>query len=273
MMFNWGRRAKRAFPQTPTMTAYHGGKQRIGAHIADVILNVYEDAISDGARIVGYCEPFCGMCGVFRHVPARFDTNIKYLAGDINKSLILMWQKAQRGWKPNASVLNNMNEDLYNKYKHNNQSSALKGFVGHAFGFGGIYFGSFRWKYDQRQFVQKYIDNISSISNELSAVKFKAGDYNQFSSLKNYIIYCDPPYYKTYCKYSSDSNHLLKFDYDMFIKWCIAMAKNNIVIVSSYNKIKSNKFKKIWHDPNSKRTSYRGRTNTYVESLYMVSSN
>lgn len=253
------------------MTAYHGGKQRIGGKISGIIAELYEDLVANGIKIRGYCEPFCGMCGVYKHIPDALNSdNLDYLAGDINPSLILMWSKFQMGWKPNMKHLLSMNEKIYNGYKSNNKSSALKGFVGHAFGFGGIYFGSFRPKYDDRSFVEKYVSNITGISKKLNRVKFKSGNYNHYSSLKNYIIYCDPPYDQTRCKYSSDSNHLLKFDHNGFIDWCVRMSKHNVVLVSSYNNITHRSFKKVWRDPKAKRISYRGRTNSYVESLYLV---
>lgn len=43
------------------MTAYHGGKQRIGKEIATVIADMTQDV-----TIKGYCEPFCGMLGVYQ---------------------------------------------------------------------------------------------------------------------------------------------------------------------------------------------------------------
>ena len=45
------------------MTAYHGGKQRIGKAIAQKIYDTTLDLEEDGKIIFkGYCEPFCGMC-------------------------------------------------------------------------------------------------------------------------------------------------------------------------------------------------------------------
>ena len=52
------------------MTSYHGGKQKIGKKIANII---YEESIlieeETGFKIKGYCEPFCGMLGVYQHIP------------------------------------------------------------------------------------------------------------------------------------------------------------------------------------------------------------
>jgi site-specific DNA-adenine methylase len=69
------------------MTAYHGGKQRLGKRIAKAITDNV-----DLSKVKGYCEPFCGMLGVYRHVPTHFS---EYKAGDLNLSVIKMWEAAQ----------------------------------------------------------------------------------------------------------------------------------------------------------------------------------
>ena len=67
------------------MTSYHGGKQRIGLPIAEYIHYIY--SIIPEIKVVGYCEPFAGMLGVYRHIPELFEDNIQtYLAGDTNES-------------------------------------------------------------------------------------------------------------------------------------------------------------------------------------------
>ena len=68
------------------MTSYHGGKQKIGRKIAE---KISESVVEYLPYIKGYCEPFCGMLGVYRHIPIYLDVK-RYKAGDCNKSLILM---------------------------------------------------------------------------------------------------------------------------------------------------------------------------------------
>ena len=80
-------------------------KTKIGKKLAEIIteeaLAISED---EDFVIKGYCEPFCGMLGVYRHVPDFFEeegeTNLSYKAGDYNKSVVKMWQAAKKGWKP-----------------------------------------------------------------------------------------------------------------------------------------------------------------------------
>lgn len=64
------------------MTAYHGGKQRIGKEIASIITTISHNIKSQYSfQITGYCEPFCGMLGVFSHM--LIDKHYNYKAGDI----------------------------------------------------------------------------------------------------------------------------------------------------------------------------------------------
>ena len=112
------------------MTSYHGGKQKIGEKIASVI-NEY---VSEDVR--GYCEPFCGMLGVYRHIPYYFG-DIIYKAGDYNTSLIMMWKKAQKGWIPPESCT----KEEYLELKNEEKSSPERGFIGTVCSYGSIFFG------------------------------------------------------------------------------------------------------------------------------------
>ena len=90
------------------MTAYHGGKQRIGKKLARVIVEESLDiADYEGWDIKGYCEPFCGMLGVYQHIPKLFQDELggvdnplgyklKYKAGDMNDSVVKMWNAAKK---------------------------------------------------------------------------------------------------------------------------------------------------------------------------------
>ncbi len=61
------------------MTVYHGGKQRIGKQLAKVIVQESLDIADDeGWSIKGYCEPFCGMLGVYQHIPELYNEKLDY---------------------------------------------------------------------------------------------------------------------------------------------------------------------------------------------------
>jgi hypothetical protein len=217
------------------MTAYHGGKQRIGKKIAN---KIYKESIllseEDDFKIKGYCEPFAGMLGVYQHIPELFKQegyNLKYKAGDINKSVIMMWKSAQRGWKPPVKS----SEKQYNQLKHS-KDSAIRGYIGHQYSFGGKFFDGYAPKYGKTIDSTRASNKVVNISKTLKNIIFTHALYTQFSKLKGYIIYCDPPYFNTVNRYYDGVNNKKQnFEHTQFWNWCRYMAKDNIIFVSSYN--------------------------------------
>jgi DNA adenine methylase len=242
------------------MTAYHGGKYRHGKKIAEIISKIYENT---NDTINGYIEPFCGMCGVYRHVVDLMPKSLKYIASDNHKSLILMWKALQDGWKPpkDCSI------EKYNKLKKYSIPSAERGYIGFTFGFGGQFFcGPHRRTYGANHIDKSKI--ISDLAKEMKHVKFSVKDFTFYTldKFKNYIFYCDPPYEnKRTTKYYDDSVTLQTFDSKQFWEWCRKMSKHNIVIISEYTA--PNDFIPIFTF-DSKRFNNK-TTNTKVESLYM----
>ena len=217
------------------MTAYHGGKQRIGKKIGNLIIDISEEIEGEeGFIIKGYCEPFCGRLGVYQHIPELFKDHkpkLKYKAGDINKSVIKMWKAAQKGWKPSIELIT---KKEFMEMKYNGKSSAEKGFVGHFYGYMGKYFQPFdnRHSLSSRKIAS---DKISLIAHKLKNVSFSYGKYTRYSNLKNYIIYCDPPYQKQAHYYTESGEHIKPFNHLKFWKWCRKMSRNNIIFISEYN--------------------------------------
>ncbi len=243
------------------MTAYTGGKFYQGKKYAEVITeeSMYI-AEEEEWTIKGYCEPFCGMLGVYKHIPELFkeklDYKLKYKAGDINKSVILMWKAAQKGWKPSSKLTT---KKQFLDMQGDGKSSARKGFVGHAYAYMGKYFKPFRKR--TARSLKRDINRISSIAKKLNNVSFKYGLYTQYSNLKDYVIYCDPPYQKQ-AQYYDENNKMRYFNHEEFWDWCRIMAENNIVFVSEYKAPKD--FERIY--TNNVRTSGK----TKKECIYLV---
>jgi site-specific DNA-adenine methylase len=216
------------------MTSYHGGKMRIGKKLAKTIHDEgLKIAKKRGINIKGYCEPFCGMLGVYRHIPDTFEgQNIVYKARDINKNVIEMWKSAKNGWKPPISCTKNTYETL----KNTNKVSATKAFVGHVCTYRGIFFGGF-FKHRASKILAN-VKNVVKVGKVIkdNKISFTTGTYTKFSRLKGYIIYCDPPYQNTEKRYYNDTKNMkkLKFDHTKFWEWCKKMSKHNVVIVSEY---------------------------------------
>ena len=246
------------------MTSYHGGKQRIGKKLSDIII---EESIQISEEeewsIKGYCEPFCGMLGVYQHITDNDDfKKIKYKAGDNNKSVIMMWKKAQNGWKPPIRV----SEKRYNQLK-NGKDSAEKGYVGHQYGFGGKYFKGYAPKYGKTIDSSDASNKVVKIAKKLKDVSFSHGLYTQYSNLKDYVIYCDPPYNSTEKHYTSDS-----FNNKDFYEWCRYMSEHNIVFLSEYKAPKD--FTEIWSSTSKltgvSKSQGKHKSKSRTEKLYVI---
>ena len=246
------------------MASYHGGKQRIGKKLAQVIYEESVDIADDeGFSIKGYCEPFCGMLGVYQHIPELFKGKkpTRLLAGDTNKSVIMMWKAVQKGWKPPIKV----SEKQFDRLKIT-QDSAIKGYVGHQYSFGGKYFKGYAPKYGKSLDSSTASKRVISIGKKLQSVDFSYGSYEQYSHLKGYVIYCDPPYMGT------ESHYKDSFSSTEFYNWCRNMSKDNIVLVSEYDAPKD--FIHIWSNTSKltgvSKAQGKHTSKVRVEKLYLI---
>jgi DNA adenine methylase len=214
------------------MTTYHGGKQRVGKKLAEIIYEISTSLEEDlDLSIKGYCEPFVGMCGVYQHIPELFKNHrpkLVYKAGDVNDAIIIMWKAAQKGWKPPLTCT----REKFNKLKSSKKSSPEKTFVGCVYTYRGVYLNSyFPHKLSK---VKSNAERVKSVAKKLKNVQFRTGAYQQFSNLKQYIIYCDPPYDNTTQYFYDTRGNRLNFDHTAFWNWCRKMSKDNLVFISSY---------------------------------------
>lgn len=211
------------------MTAFHGGKQKYGKQVA-VAIKATSELLEMEPE--GYWEPFCGMLGVYQHVVPLFPDVKKWYASDMHKSLILMWKAIVKGWKPPVFV----SETEWQKLKNSPQPSAAKAYAGFGFSFSGIFFSGYCGKYEKCEGKPKYPNKLSRIGEIVSKVKFSSGEYNEIhKGVKNFIIYCDPPYQSTKeNRYYDETLKLQKFDHSSFWEWCRKMSKHNLVLVSNF---------------------------------------
>ena len=220
------------------MTRYCGGKNRIGLEIAKSIYDVV-NILSKKYDITfnGYIEPFVGMAGVYRHIPDLFNNykkvhsyNFNYKASDINPSVILMWKDVQQGRHDNFPKF--VDKELYDQIKDDPRPSSTKGFVGCANTFRGIYLSTYEEKTSNNTGA---INRVMEVGSQLQNVQFTCCNYDKFNSrtLKNYILYLDPPY-TTNPKYYDEERNKLSFNHHTFWKWALEMSKNNLVFMSEY---------------------------------------
>lgn len=230
------------------MTYYQGGKKRLGKEISEIIhefSTIYEN--KNGIKFKGYCEPFCGMLGVYKHIPVMFESHkphLKFIASDRNEDLILLLKSIKRGWKPP----NSCSKKEYLRLKKSLKKSPKKSFCGFAASMRGVYFGGY---FDINN-IDHQRNELIDIGRRVQDVSFFTGDYTKNSNLKNYIIYCDPPYEGHQHNYASEKHYTKSnfFDSKMFFDWCRKMSVNNLVFVSEYKAPKD--FKLIWREGKEK---------------------
>ena len=217
------------------MTTYGGGKARIGKQIYEVIKELQEETGYDNTT---YLEPFCGMLGVAKYFIE--DNRQKIILNDINKDIILMWNKLKRGgW----TLPKKCNREKYTELKYSKKHSAERGFYGTACAYSGIFFAGYRPTSGGRNFFKNSRDNIKklgeSIHKNKRRVKFTSHSYNKFKP-KGMTIYCDPPYKNN--KFNTE--HFNDFDHDLFWETMRKWSRHNLVIISEYTAPKD--FKCIW---------------------------
>lgn len=121
---------------------------------------------------------------------------------------------------------------------------------------------------DLQRFAQierlKQLDFCNNL--DYSEERFFSKSYKDFSDLKGCIIYCDPPYENT-----NQLGYIGEFNSKEFYDWCIKMAENNIVLVSSY-KIDDPRFNLVYtfDKVRSNMQSNNKQTKDTIEKLYMV---
>lgn len=87
--------------------------------------------------------------------------------------------------------------------------------------------------------------------------------YKEFSHVKDCILYLDPPYENTYNAYD------VSFNSQEFYDWAYKMAKDNIVIISSYE-MSDERFKCVYSFDNVVSTIQGGKVVKKCEKLFMV---
>ena len=87
--------------------------------------------------------------------------------------------------------------------------------------------------------------------------------YENFSDVKDSILYLDPPYER------AKNNYKFEFDSLKFYEWAYKMAKNNIVLISSYD-ISDERFEEVYSFDKARSTLQSGTNNGKCEKLFMI---
>ena len=99
---------------------------------------------------------------------------------------------------------------------------------------------------------------------QLDEVKATNKSYHDFSEVSGAVLYLDPPYEGSYQK-----SYINSFDSQEFYDWAFEIAKNNIVIISSYS-ISDERFEVVYSFDKARSTLEGGTRNDKCEKLFMV---
>ena len=117
-------------------------------------------------------------------------------------------------------------------------------------------------KYKQLEQLQQ-LQQLERLQ-QLYKVKATNKSYHTFSDVSGAVLYLDPPYEGSYQK-----SYINSFDSQEFYDWAFEIAKNNIVIISSYS-ISDERFEVVYSFDKARSTSEGGTRNDKCEKLFMV---
>ena len=101
---------------------------------------------------------------------------------------------------------------------------------------------------------------------KLDLLEVNNKDYREYSDISNSIIYLDPPYENATNKYKVKS-----FDSQSLYDWAFEMAKNNTVLISSYE-VSDPRFEAVYEFKTARSTFQNGNSGKRYEKLFMVKS-
>lgn len=188
---------------------YLGGKARLAKHIVQFL-----ESVRKGDQC--YVEPFLGGCNI---LPLMSGERI---GGEAKEDLILFYKALRDGWKPPTEV----SEALYKELK-TAPPSPLRGFVGIACSFAGIWFGTYARSADNRNYALNGYNTAMKTAPKLAGTTLITSDYRYLKIPVGSLVYCDPPYANT-TKYTE------AFDHDEFWLWADQLSNTCDVYVSEY---------------------------------------
>ena len=109
----------------------------------------------------------------------------------------------------------------------------------------------------------KHLQQVDRLQ-QVNKIKATNKSYHDFSEVSGAVLYLDPPYEGSYQK-----SYINSFDSQEFYDWAFEIAKNNIVIISSYS-ISDERFEVVYSFDKARSTFQSGTRNNKCEKLFMV---
>lgn len=241
---------------------YVGSKARLVKEIAPII----QDCISKN-DVNTYYEPFVGGANMIAHIKCerRIGNDIDNLPIDLMKTA---FDKGNKFFDelPNPYPTKEHYYDVRDnpeKYDAGYRAAVLLFASYNARVYGGCY-GAFANTKDGgvRNYFQEAMRNFQKQLPLLETVVLHNKNYlDLYLSLKNAVIYCDPPY-------AEGIGYSEIFDTDMFWDWVRIQSRDNYVFVSEYEA--PDDFKCIWSKDVKTHMNNRGKL-PKVEKLFVYS--
>jgi DNA adenine methylase len=239
------------------MVRYYGSKNKFGNEISDVIINYLSKKNLKQSDFNGYIEPFCGALGLFKFIVEKSSFK-KFYACDVNKDMILLFKELKKG---NEIPLNfKISREEYD-YLKESTPSPIRALGGIVYSYGGGWFNGYCPSSGTRNYVDEGYRSLNSMIPIIKKINFSVVRYQDLKGLKNFVIYCDPPYSETCQKYNSNS----KFNSEEFWNTVRKWSKNNIVFISEISA--PSDFKCIWSKEYTSKINKEGSKR--VEKLFV----
>ncbi len=126
---------------------------------------------------------------------------------------------------------------------------------------------------EQRQQIEQFqwisqLERLQQLKQleQLQQLEVTNKDYRAFSDVKGAVFYLDPPYENTSAHGYSDS---MQFNHAEFYNWAVEMARENIVLLSSYT-VSDDRFVEVFRFETAQSTIRGGSNKSKFEKLFMV---
>ena len=216
------------------------------------ITNAFERVISQDRE---WIKTLIVSCEEFFEIKAKenktTDDFLKLLVNSFgNDKKSYLYSKETSDLKYNLAKKIIENHDVFNGYK---QTETYK-----------------KATYNAKQANDKRVQQLERLGQleqlqQLNKIKATNKSYHDFSKVSNAILYLDPPY-----EWSSQKGYINSFDSQEFYDWAFEMAKNNIVIISSYS-ISDERFESVYSFDEARSTLQGGeKSKGKNEKLFMV---
>ena len=120
--------------------------------------------------------------------------------------------------------------------------------------------------FDAGKPVKNQVLNQLQQLQRLQRLEVTNNDYRAFTDVEGAIIYLDPPYENSDVDGYSDSK---QFNHSEFYDWAVKMARENIVLLSSYT-VSDDRFEEVFRFETARSTLSGGKGKEHCEKLFMV---